>query len=218
MVRGEKLPITFTCGTHPLDFVAATMRHPGDELALVATLRGSDVLAFAMELVPRISRAQGMDALSSQSNVAGYRAALLGAEHMGRFYPMLMTAADPDRVRGLPVHIVHGTQDWMFPPEMAQGAERALRQAGADVTRDEPDSWRRNVTTLTAQGVRFGRVRIVEPDTVIEVAFDQMQRSDRHESGYAMRFPRIVRLRPDKPVSVSGRAPNARKPPIAKTG
>ena len=49
--------------------------------------------AFAMEAVPRISRAQSMDALSSQSNVSGYEAALLGAENMGRFYPMLMTAA-----------------------------------------------------------------------------------------------------------------------------
>jgi NAD(P) transhydrogenase subunit alpha len=49
--------------------------------------------AFAMEVIPRISRAQAMDALSSQSNVAGYRAALLGAEELGRFYPMLMTAA-----------------------------------------------------------------------------------------------------------------------------
>lgn len=49
--------------------------------------------AFAMEAIPRISRAQSMDALSSQSNVAGYKAALLGAETMGRFYPMLMTAA-----------------------------------------------------------------------------------------------------------------------------
>jgi NAD(P) transhydrogenase subunit alpha len=49
--------------------------------------------AFAMEAIPRISRAQAMDALSSQSNVAGYRAALLGAQEMGRFYPMLMTAA-----------------------------------------------------------------------------------------------------------------------------
>src|ERR1044071_6983376 len=43
--------------------------------------------------VPRISRAQSMDALSSQSNIAGYRAALMGAQEMGRFYPMLMTAA-----------------------------------------------------------------------------------------------------------------------------
>jgi DNA ligase-1 len=47
----------------------------------------------------------------------------------------------------------------------------------------------------------YGRVRTVIPDTVIEVAFDQIQPSDRHESGYAMRFPRIARLRPDKPVS-----------------
>jgi NAD(P) transhydrogenase subunit alpha len=46
-----------------------------------------------MEVIPHISRAHAMDALSSQSNVAGYRAALLGAEELGRFYPMLMTAA-----------------------------------------------------------------------------------------------------------------------------
>ncbi|MHB8631857.1 MAG: ATP-dependent DNA ligase, partial [Candidatus Limnocylindria bacterium] len=46
-----------------------------------------------------------------------------------------------------------------------------------------------------------GRVRLVVPDTVIEVAFDQVQRSARHTSGFALRFPRIVRLRPDKPVS-----------------
>jgi len=46
----------------------------------------------------------------------------------------------------------------------------------------------------------LGRARIVRPDTVIEVAFDQIQQSERHDSGYAMRFPRIVRLRPDKPV------------------
>lgn len=50
------------------------------------------------------------------------------------FHPMLMTFADADRLRDLPVHIIHGTQDWMFPPEMAQGAQRALEQAGADVT------------------------------------------------------------------------------------
>ena len=47
----------------------------------------------------------------------------------------------------------------------------------------------------------LGRVRLVVPDTVIEVAFDQVRRSPRHTSGYALRFPRIVRLRPDKPVS-----------------
>jgi NAD(P) transhydrogenase subunit alpha len=56
-------------------------------------LAAAGVTAFAMEAIPRISRAQSMDALSSQSNVAGYRAALLGAQHIGRFFPMLMTAA-----------------------------------------------------------------------------------------------------------------------------
>src|SRR6201989_675108 len=49
--------------------------------------------SFAMESVPRISRAQSMDALSSQANISGYRSALIGAQELGRFYPMLMTAA-----------------------------------------------------------------------------------------------------------------------------
>jgi H+-translocating NAD(P) transhydrogenase subunit alpha len=61
--------------------------------ATTRALADAHATAFAMESIPRISRAQAMDALSSQSNVAGYRAALLGAEKMGRFYPMLMTAA-----------------------------------------------------------------------------------------------------------------------------
>jgi NAD(P) transhydrogenase subunit alpha len=56
-------------------------------------LAAAHVTALAMEAIPRISRAQSMDALSSQANVAGYKAALLGAEEMGRFYPMMMTAA-----------------------------------------------------------------------------------------------------------------------------
>jgi len=56
-------------------------------------LARTGVTAFAVEAIPRISRAQSMDALSSQSNVSGYKSALLGAEHATRFYPMLMTAA-----------------------------------------------------------------------------------------------------------------------------
>ena len=56
-------------------------------------LARAGVTAFAVEAIPRITRAQSMDALSSQSNVAGYRAALLAATHLQRFFPMLMTAA-----------------------------------------------------------------------------------------------------------------------------
>jgi NAD(P) transhydrogenase subunit alpha len=51
------------------------------------------VTAFAMESIPRITRAQAMDALSSQSTVSGYKAVLLAAERLPRFFPMLMTAA-----------------------------------------------------------------------------------------------------------------------------
>ncbi len=55
------------------------------------TARG--VIAFAMESIPRITRAQPMDALSSQSTVSGYKAVLLAAERLPKFFPMLMTAA-----------------------------------------------------------------------------------------------------------------------------
>jgi DNA ligase-1 len=50
----------------------------------------------------------------------------------------------------------------------------------------------------TIQEFGHGRVRIVEPTTIIEVTFDRIQPSKRHKSGYALRFPRILRLRPDK--------------------
>ncbi|MFN8644516.1 MAG: Re/Si-specific NAD(P)(+) transhydrogenase subunit alpha [Candidatus Binatia bacterium] len=60
---------------------------------LVRRLAARKVTAFGMEGVPRISRAQKMDALSSQANIAGYRAALIAAQSLPKFFPMLMTAA-----------------------------------------------------------------------------------------------------------------------------
>ena len=59
----------------------------------VESLSQTGVTAFAMELLPRISRAQSMDVLSSQGNIAGYKAVLVAAYEYGRFMPMLMTAA-----------------------------------------------------------------------------------------------------------------------------
>ena len=53
----------------------------------------------------------------------------------------------------------------------------------------------------TIQEFAHGRVRLVKPETVIEVTFDRVQESKRHKSGYALRFPRILRLRPDKRAS-----------------
>jgi len=68
---------------------------------LVATLQERQLSALALELLPRISRAQSMDVLSSQANIAGYKAVLLAAAALDRYVPMLMTAAgtiQPSRV------------------------------------------------------------------------------------------------------------------------
>lgn len=59
----------------------------------IGALKSAGVQAFAVEAIPRISRAQAMDALSSQANVAGYKAVLLAASESTRFFPMLTTAA-----------------------------------------------------------------------------------------------------------------------------
>src|SRR5258706_8539498 len=60
---------------------------------LVQRLAARRITSFGMEQVPRISRAQKMDALSSQANIAGYKAVLIAAESLAKFFPMLMTAA-----------------------------------------------------------------------------------------------------------------------------
>jgi NAD(P) transhydrogenase subunit alpha len=66
---------------------------PRSDPGIAAALRDAGVTAFAMEAIPRISRAQSMDALSSQANVGGYKAVLLAADLSTRFFPMLTTAA-----------------------------------------------------------------------------------------------------------------------------
>lgn len=58
-----------------------------------ASLRDRSISSFSMELIPRITRAQSMDALSSMANLAGYKAAILAADHLPKMFPMMMTAA-----------------------------------------------------------------------------------------------------------------------------
>jgi NAD(P) transhydrogenase subunit alpha len=67
--------------------------NPLGDPKLIERLARRGVTAFSMEMIPRISRAQGMDALSSQASVAGYKATLLAAAKLGKFFPMLTTAA-----------------------------------------------------------------------------------------------------------------------------
>jgi NAD(P) transhydrogenase subunit alpha len=66
---------------------------PYTNAAGIAALAARQVTAFAMELMPRITRAQPMDALSAMSTVAGYKAVLIAANHLPKFFPLLMTAA-----------------------------------------------------------------------------------------------------------------------------
>jgi NAD(P) transhydrogenase subunit alpha len=72
--------------------VIAIMDPFGNEAAL-KQMADAGLVAFAMELMPRITRAQSMDVLSSQANLAGYRAVIDAAEEYGRAFPMMMTAA-----------------------------------------------------------------------------------------------------------------------------
>jgi NAD(P) transhydrogenase subunit alpha len=76
----------------PGTLVVATLNPYGDK-ATLAALAKAKATAFAMEFVPRITRAQVMDVLSSQANLAGYRAVIEGAEAYGKALPMMMTAA-----------------------------------------------------------------------------------------------------------------------------
>ena len=90
------------CVRRPADEAIATLASgtvligfldPLGDAAGIDRLREQGVVAFAMESIPRITRAQSMDALSSQATVAGYKAVLLAADRIPRLFPMLMTAA-----------------------------------------------------------------------------------------------------------------------------
>lgn len=77
---------------HPGQLVIALLE-PLTEAAALQALAGRGVTAFALELIPRITRAQSMDVLSSMATLAGYKAAVLAAAELPKIFPMLMTAA-----------------------------------------------------------------------------------------------------------------------------
>jgi proton-translocating NAD(P)+ transhydrogenase subunit alpha len=75
------------------DAVLISFLQPATQGDIIQALAKRGVTAFSLELVPRISRAQTMDALSSQASVSGYKAVLMAAGRVGKFFPMMMTAA-----------------------------------------------------------------------------------------------------------------------------
>lgn len=93
LVVSVQPPGPFVAGSLPKGTITVSMLATTQQLPLVRTLQARGVTAFSMDLVPRTSRAQAMDALSSQSLVTGYRAAIVAAERLDRFFPLYMTAA-----------------------------------------------------------------------------------------------------------------------------
>jgi NAD(P) transhydrogenase subunit alpha len=86
-------PTTSELTSLPKNCILIGMLKPHGNEKLVKDLSKRNVTAFALEFIPRISRAQGMDVLSSQSNLAGYKAVVDAAAEFGRAMPMMMTAA-----------------------------------------------------------------------------------------------------------------------------
>jgi H+-translocating NAD(P) transhydrogenase subunit alpha len=145
----------------------APLTSPGTTRALA----DAGVTAFAMEAIPRISRAQSMDALSSQSNVAGYKAALLGAEQIGRFYPMLMTAAGtipPAKVLVLGVGVA-GLQ------ALATAKRLGARTTGYDVRPEVAEQ----VASLGAQWLDLGLQASGEGGYARELSDEERARQQR---------------------------------------
>src|SRR5437660_3718328 len=73
--------------------VLSSFLQPASQADTVRSLATHGITAFSLELLPRISRAQSMDALSSQASASGYKAVLMAADRIGKLFPMMMTAA-----------------------------------------------------------------------------------------------------------------------------
>ena len=145
--------------------VLACLLQPHENGALIERLAGGGVTALALELVPRITRAQSMDALSSQSNLAGYKAVLLGANSLGRIFPLLMTAAgtlSPARV-------------------LVLGAGVAGLQAIATARRLGADTWGYDIRAAVREEVESLGAKFVDLQEGAEGAAEDAET----EGGYA---------------------------------
>lgn len=146
------------------------------------------------------ARARGNEGLMIKSPASFYKPGKRGREWL-----KLKRAIATLDVVVTAVEVGHGKRrnllsDYTFAVRRSAEDEELLNIGKAysgltDVELAEMTEWFKN---HTVQEFAHGRVRLVEPRTVIEVTFDRVQESKRHKSGYALRFPRILRLRPDK--------------------
>lgn len=160
---------------------------------------GPDELPAELEREFSAARARGNEGLMLKDPRSPYRPGRRGMEWLKvkrplRTLDVVVTAVEwgHGKRRGV-------LSDYTFAVRDADGRLRNIGKAYSGLTDREIAEMTEHFLAHTTRDL--GRVRMVVPDTVIEVAFDQIHPSDRHDSGLAMRFPRIVRLRPDKPVA-----------------
>jgi DNA ligase-1 len=160
---------------------------------------GADELPDALEREFAAARERGNEGLMVKDPRSPYRPGRRGMEWLKvkrplRTLDVVVTAVEwgHGKRRGV-------LSDYTFAVRDSSGRLRNIGKAYSGLTDKEIAEMTEHFLGHTVRDL--GRLRVVEPDTVIEVAFDKIQPSDRHDSGLAMRFPRIVRLRPDKPVA-----------------
>jgi len=171
-----------------------------ERLRLSRAKRFNDVSALDDEF--DAARARGNEGLMIKDPVSSYKPGRRGREWL-----KLKKALATLDVVVTTVELGHGKRrhvlsDYTFAVRRSEAEPELLNIGKAysgltDAEIAEMTEWFR---AHTIQEFAHGRVRVVEPRIVLEVTFDRVQPSNRHKSGYALRFPRIVRLRPDKNV------------------
>jgi DNA ligase 1 len=149
------------------------------------------------------ARARGNEGLMIKSPSSSYKPGRRGREWL-----KLKRAIATLDVAVTAVEVGHGKRrhllsDYTFAVRRSTDDEELLNigKAYSGLTDQELMELTEWFKAHTLQEFAHGRVRIVEPTIIIEVTFDRIQRSNRHKSGYALRFPRILRLRPDKALA-----------------
>jgi DNA ligase-1 len=149
------------------------------------------------------ARARGNEGLMIKSPASQYKPGRRGREWL-----KLKRAIATLDVAVTAVEVGHGKRrhllsDYTFAVRRSAAEDELLNigKAYSGLTDQELMELTEWFRAHTLQEFGHGRVRIVEPSIIIEVTFDRIQRSNRHKSGYALRFPRILRLRPDKTTS-----------------
>jgi DNA ligase-1 len=165
------------------------------------------------------ARARGNEGLMIKSPASLYKPGRRGREWL-----KLKRAIATLDVVVTAVEVGHGKRrnllsDYTFAVRRSETDEELLNIGKAysgltDAELSEMTEW---FTNHTIREFAHGRVRLVEPEMVIEVTFDRIQESKRHKSGFALRFPRILRLRPDKKVTEIDTLETVRKLVAANT-